>query len=75
MPETQQKVIIYKDGMSNAQHRFEKDLKKWQREGWRVVNIVPTKQAFNRVSQLTVIYEKSMAGQQTKSVPEKNRSR
>jgi Predicted solute binding protein len=68
MSDTQQDVVIYKDGMSSAQHRFEKDLKKRLREGWRVVSVVPTKQTFNHTSHLTVIYERPIVGKQDNAI-------
>ena len=57
---TQQDVSIYKEkSFSTAQSQFEKDLKKRQREGWRLISVTPTKKrGFGRISQLTAIYEK-----------------
>ncbi len=60
MAKTQQDVSIYKDkSFSTSQSQFEKDLKKRQREGWRLVSVTPTKKrGFGRIVQLTAIYEK-----------------
>jgi len=59
---TQQDVSIYKDkSFSTSQSQFEKDLKKRQREGWRLVSVTPTKKrGFGRIVQLTAIYEKDV---------------
>jgi hypothetical protein len=58
MANTQQEVIFYNEGIGGtAQRRFEKDLRKRQKEGWRVVSVTPTKQTFHHIFQLTVIYE------------------
>ncbi|GAC1650205.1 MAG: hypothetical protein NVS4B12_19830 [Ktedonobacteraceae bacterium] len=55
-------MSIYKDkSFSTSQSQFEKDLKKRQREGWRLVSITPTKKrGFGRIVQLTAIYEKDV---------------
>ena len=60
MTRIQQAVLIYKEKtFSTAQNQFEKDLKKRQREGWRLVSITPTKKkVFGRIVQLTAIYER-----------------
>jgi hypothetical protein len=62
MAKTQQDVRIYKEkSFSTAQSQFEKDLKKRQREGWRLVSVTPTKKrGFGRIVQLTAIYEKDV---------------
>ncbi|HLX58377.1 MAG TPA: hypothetical protein VKR83_15270 [Ktedonobacteraceae bacterium] len=62
MAKTQQDVSIYKDkSFSTSQSQFEKDLKKRQREGWRLVSVTPTKKrGFGRIVQLTAIYEKDI---------------
>lgn len=62
MTKTQQDVSIYKEkSFSTAQSQFEKDLKKRQREGWRLISVTPTKKrGFGRISQLTAIYEKEV---------------
>jgi hypothetical protein len=59
---TQQDVSIYKEkSFSTAQSQFDKDLKKRQREGWRLVSVTPTeKRGFGRIVQLTAIYEKDV---------------
>lgn len=63
MAKTQQDVIIYKEkSFSSAQSQFEKDLKKQQSEGWRLVSVTPTKKrGFGHIVQLTAIYEKDVA--------------
>ncbi|EFH85667.1 hypothetical protein [Ktedonobacter racemifer] len=63
MAKTQQDVVIYNEkSFSTAQSQFEKDLKKQQREGWRLVSVTPTKKrAFGRIIQLTAIYERDVA--------------
>ena len=62
MTKIQQDVLIYKEKtFSTAQEQFEKDLKKRQREGWRLVSVTPTKKkGFGRIVQLTAIYEKDV---------------
>ena len=62
MAKTQQDVSIYKDkSFSTSQSQFEKDLKKRQREGWRLISVTPTKKrGFGRIVQLTAIYEKDV---------------
>jgi hypothetical protein len=59
---TLQNVSIYKEkSFSTAQSQFEKDLKKRQCEGWRLISVTPTKKkGFGRIIQLTAIYEKDV---------------
>ena len=48
---TQQDVSIYNEKFfSTAQSQFEKDLKKRQREGWRLISVTPTKKEVLGVS-------------------------
>ena len=62
MVKTQQDVSIYNEkSFSTAQSQFEKDMKKRQREGWRLISVTPTKKrGFGRIAQLTGIYEKDV---------------
>jgi len=60
MTKMQQDVLIYKEkAFTTAQRQFEKDLRKRQQEGWRLVSITPTKKrGFGRIVELTAIYER-----------------
>lgn len=60
MAKTQQDVLIYKEKtFSTAQHQFEKDLRKRQHAGWKLISVMPTKKrGFGRIVQLTAIYER-----------------
>jgi hypothetical protein len=69
LPEVQQEVIIYKEGLTTAQRRFEKDLRRRQHEGWSLVSVTPTKQSFGRIRQLTAIYERDNTADSNNTLP------
>lgn len=62
MTKIQQDVLIYKEKtFTTAQKQFEKDLRKRQGEGWRLVSVTPTeRKGFGRIVQLTAIYERDV---------------
>lgn len=59
MGKVKQEVIVYKTGFGGyAQQKFEKDLKKRQKQGWQLKSVVPTRGTLFKPETQTAIWEK-----------------
>lgn len=53
-----QEVKIYTTGWTTATSQFNKDLKRMQAQGFKLVSVTPTRTMAGTTTQLTAIYER-----------------